>query len=74
MIGGADEKWEREKWEQDQRERAHMTPYQPMNADELAELSREAGRELTEHEAMEYLKRRVHRAAVDNMLDGGSHD
>lgn len=48
--------------------------YEPMSPDELAELSREAGRPLTELEAMEYLKRRVHRAAVESMLEGGDHD
>lgn len=46
-----------------------LPPYQPMSAEELAELSRDAGRELTEREAMEYLKRRTHARAVGRMLD-----
>lgn len=44
-------------------------PYSPMSPDELAELSREAGRPLTESEALEYLKRKIHRQAVNNMLN-----
>lgn len=48
--------------------------YQPINPAELQELSREAGRQLTEREALEYLKRKVHKLAVENMLKESGHE
>lgn len=50
------------------------TPYDPMSPLEIAELSREAGRDLTPKEAMEYLKRRTHSRSVDQMLEAPSRD
>ncbi len=43
-------------------------PYDAMSPSELADLEREAGRSLTVLEALAYLKRRTHNAAVDDML------
>lgn len=42
--------------------------YDPMSAQELADLSREAGRELTEPEAYAFIRRRTHDSAVNEML------
>jgi hypothetical protein len=41
---------------------------QPMSSDEMADLSREAGRELTTGQAVDYLLRRTHELSVRNML------
>jgi len=46
--------------------------YAPMAKAELETLSNEAGRELTEREAYEYLKRKTNRLAVEHMLTGGA--
>jgi hypothetical protein len=46
--------------------------YAPMAKAELEALGNEAGRELTEREAYEYLKRKTNRLAVEHMLAGGA--
>lgn len=52
------------------REQGRQNPeYEPMRQAEIDDLSREAGRPLTEREAYEYLKRRTHRQAVGTMLE-----
>ncbi len=48
----------------------HKPPaYQPMSELERCELSHEAGRELTEHEAYQYRLRKTQTQAVYNLLD-----
>ena len=49
--------------------RHEMDPeYEPMKQAEIEELSREAGRELTEREAYQYYKRRTLERALKDML------
>lgn len=43
-------------------------PYAPMNPNELADLSAEAGRQLTESQAFDFLKRKINRQATEQML------